>query len=145
MFLFDTHVHTSEISPCGNITAKETVKLYKKAGYDGICITDHYRKDIFDSWDGSWEQKLSCYLEGYHNALSYGAEIGLTVLLGAELAFSGLSNEYLLYGLTEEFLYSYSELYNYDIKTLHTLLKEYEVFLYHNYIDRKSTRLNSSH
>ena len=33
MFKTETHLHTSEISPCGKISAKEMVKRYHEAGY----------------------------------------------------------------------------------------------------------------
>lgn len=38
----DTHVHTSEVSRCGKLTASEIVDAYKRANYDAIVITDHF-------------------------------------------------------------------------------------------------------
>lgn len=46
-YLYDTHVHTSESSPCGRLNAQETVRLYSQAGFSGFCITDHYTRDFF--------------------------------------------------------------------------------------------------
>ena len=35
MFLFDVHTHTAEVSPCGVLTAEETVANYVSLGYHG--------------------------------------------------------------------------------------------------------------
>ena len=46
----DLHVHTSEVSKCGHMSAAETVGRYKDAGYDCIVITNHfnsYTADLF--------------------------------------------------------------------------------------------------
>ena len=37
----DVHVHTSEVSGCGQLPGAEMARLYKQAGYDAIVITDH--------------------------------------------------------------------------------------------------------
>lgn len=52
MFRVDTHIHTSEVSPCGKLTARETVEGYRKAGYDAICISDHLNRGILKKYDG---------------------------------------------------------------------------------------------
>lgn len=46
-YRYDLHVHTSEVSACGSIPAKEVVRLYHQAGYDGLVITDHYADYFF--------------------------------------------------------------------------------------------------
>lgn len=124
MFKFDTHVHTSETSPCGNVTGAQTVELYHKAGYNGFCITDHYTKDFFSKLEGDWSHKIDCFLEGYINALSYGEKIGFEVLLGMEMRLTDSKNEYLIFGVTNEFLNKYPELYNLDLSTLSSLIKK---------------------
>ena len=102
-YKYDTHVHTSEVSIlCGTINARDTVKLYKKAGYQGICITDHYCKDYFDNLNGSWKEKIQQFLSGYHAALEKGNKIGLDVILGAEFCINDQTrNDYLIIGITE--------------------------------------------
>ena len=35
----DVHVHTSEVSGCGQLPGAEMARLYKQAGYDAIVIT----------------------------------------------------------------------------------------------------------
>ena len=42
MFLYETHLHTSPVSKCGNATAAESLAFYKELGYDGVFITNHF-------------------------------------------------------------------------------------------------------
>ena len=46
-FRIDLHVHTRESSFCGKTNGSIVAELYKKAGYDGLVITDHYNKSFF--------------------------------------------------------------------------------------------------
>ena len=111
-YRIDTHVHTAEVSPCGKIPAEEVVKLYIEQNYDAIIITDHYHDEYFDSLDtDKWEEKVDSYLSGYRTAVKYGKEAGLNILLGIELRFAGHPNDFLVYGLDEDFLYNNPELY----------------------------------
>ena len=55
---YDTHVHTSETSICGKVDAKTLVRLYKKAGYTGVVITDHYSREF------SKQQRMTIGIKG---------------------------------------------------------------------------------
>lgn len=125
MFKLDTHVHTSEVSPCGQVSAADTVDLYQQAGYDGIVITDHYYKDYFDRLgDRSWDAKVDCYLQGYQQAKEQGDKEGLQVFLGAEFTFEFSPNDYLIYGITEAFLKKHPMLYELGMPEFYRLAKE---------------------
>lgn len=117
-FRIDLHVHTREASPCGHVKGRLVADLYKKAGYDGIVITDHYSKDFFRKLpkDLTWAEKIDHFLRGYHNAREKGGEIGLTVLLGIELKFIDSPQDFLIYGLDEAFLKKYPKLYEMGIE-----------------------------
>jgi len=131
MFKFDTHVHTSEVSPCGHVGAVETVKLYLNAGYSGLCITDHYKGNIFDKLScNSWEDKMNWYLQGYRLAKEYGAKNGFDVLIAPELTLDGSTNDLLLFGATEEFLFDYPELYKYDIGKLKGIAQKKDILIF---------------
>ena len=111
-YKIDTHIHTSEVSSCGKVRAEEMVGLYKDAGYDAVIVTDHYYSGFFETLEnGSWEDKIDSYLSGYRAASEAGKKEGLNVLLGIELRFSNHPNDFLLYGIDEDFLYNNPELY----------------------------------
>ncbi|MBC7765000.1 MAG: PHP domain-containing protein, partial [Hyphomonadaceae bacterium] len=112
MFKMDMHIHTSQSSPCGNIPAEQIVKSYKEQGYDGLVITDHYYDGFFNRLgDIPWTQKVERFLRGYNVAKTEGDRIGLAVFLGMEIRFEDGYNDYLVYGLEQEFLLNHPELY----------------------------------
>lgn len=113
LILLDTHVHTSQVSICGKISADQMVRLYKKAGYQAIIITDHYCKEYFDDLGNiPWQEKIEYFLSGYKLALSEGNNIGIKVFLGLEIRFTNGPEDYLVYGLDEDYLIENPKLYN---------------------------------
>ena len=127
MFLIDTHVHTSEVSQCGKMSARETVERYAAAGYGALIITDHYYDGYFRQFEGlRWEEQVQHYLSGYLSARACGEALGVTVLLGAELRFSYTDspNDYLLYGIDEAFLLAHPRLYDRPAAEAAALLHE---------------------
>lgn len=103
---YELHCHTSEVSPCGKIPAAEVVRLLKEKGYSGVVITDHLTPKGFDGKPiNNWEKFVDRFLLGYRSAKE-AADEDFDVILGAEIRFPENNNDYLLYGLTEEFLYS---------------------------------------
>ena len=111
-FLIDIHVHTSEVSGCGQVKAEDAVKMYHSAGYQGLMITDHFHKQYFDGLKlESWEKKIDRYLEGYHKAQKEGQRLGMEILLGMEFRNCETDNDFLIIGVTEDFLYTHPDLY----------------------------------
>ena len=102
--LFDTHIHTSESSECGNVSAAEVVARYKGLGYDGIIITDHMQK-VIDRFGGTYEENVTEFLKGYRTAKALADE-SFKVILGMEMRFLENDNDYLVYGFDEDFLFS---------------------------------------
>lgn len=134
MLKYDLHVHTAESSPCGKVTAKDAVRLYKDAGYSGICVTDHFCKAFFENQTGSAKERIDNFLGGYRAARRFGMEAGLTVLLGIEARLDGVSgnegNEYLVYGLTEDFLYENPEIYQLNPLSFSRLIRKAGMMIY---------------
>lgn len=135
-FRLDTHVHTRESSICGRTKGKIVADLYKKAGYDGIVITDHYCKAYFLKFakNTPWEDKIEHFLQGYYHVLEEGSKIGLKVMLGIEIKFTESPREFLIYGIDETFLKTYPELYNLGIANFKQLTEEvatsYEILIF---------------
>ena len=103
-YKYELHCHTKETSLCGQVPAAEIVKMYKEAGYNGIVITDHYSPMTFKP-SRVWRPQtdIDFYLSGYKEALKYADE-NFTVLLGMEIRYYATANDYLVYGVTEDFL-----------------------------------------
>lgn len=123
-FKYDIHVHTSETSKCGMIPGKELVRMYKKAGYRGVVITDHYYAGFFKRLRGkSWDEKIDLYLKGYNNASEEGKKQGVHVIPGIEITFPENFNDYLVYGIDEDFLKVNRELYRLGLKDFRKLIE----------------------
>lgn len=114
MFLFDVHTHTAEVSPCGVLTAEETVANYVSLGYHGIVVTDHFNSWVLSRLPGStWAEKIESYTTGYRRALAAGQKAGLTVLFGMEMKAADYAyNEYLVYGISPDDLAAQELLYD---------------------------------
>lgn len=108
MYFTELHAHTKETSPCSHITARELVHKYKELGYSTLVITDHYTDKLLTSEKP--EVVVERFLEGYNIALTIGHKVGVNVLLGMEIRFTNEKEDYLVYGITREFL-----LNNYNI------------------------------
>lgn len=104
MYKYELHMHTKEVSRCGQVPAAEGVRLYREKGYDGVVITDHFSPMTFPLTAVARPQKhIDFYLRGYRSALR-AADKDFTVLLGMELRFYATANDYLVYGVDEDFL-----------------------------------------
>lgn len=126
----EMHTHTSEASPCANVPAAQIPALYRQAGYDAIVITDHFCKWAQER-SGSETAKVYAeyFLNGYRTAKAAGDRIGFPVLLGAEANLPGSPNDYLLYGITEEFILQHPSLYEMTLPELYTLCREHDILL----------------
>lgn len=125
------HFHTKESSPCGKIEAMEGVKMFQKAGYDAIVITDHFSTEVLgDEKDHSWEEVKETFLKGYRNAKRASEQLGnIRVYLGMEIRFPGNENDILVYGMKENFLDQYPWLYTKDLETLYHIAEKENILL----------------
>ena len=128
MYRIDMHVHTAESSRCGTVPAVTVVEDYIRLGYSAIVITDHFKEGFFNRFpDLSPKDKIDRFLVGYRLAKEAGDRLGLRVFLGAEVQFPDSKNEFLLYGITEEFLYEHPDLYCLGAKELHSLVRRHGI------------------
>ncbi len=108
-YLYETHMHTCLASACGVSTGKEHVRFYKERGYTGIIMTDHFfGGNTCISRELPWETRIDLFWRGYEDALEEGLKVGLDVFFGLEQNFQG--DEYLIYGLTKEYMKAHPEL-----------------------------------
>lgn len=110
-FICEMHAHTRNTSRCAHVSAEDMINDYINAGYNGIVITDHLSPSTFAKFDGkavSWKEKIDFFLRGYNAALN-AANGKIKVFLGMEIRFyfpeNANMNDYLVYGVTEKFLY----------------------------------------
>ena len=111
MFLYDTHVHTSEGSACGKSSAREMVRAYKEAGYTGFAITNHFfhGNSAVDRNNTTWRQFVQPYIDAYYEACDEGAKLDFDVIFGIEEGV-GEYKELLCYGIEPEYLLNCEDL-----------------------------------
>ncbi len=123
-YKYELHCHTSEVSRCASSSAEEAVKFYKEKGYDGIVITDHYSPQTFLFYKSLFPHKyIDLYTRGYKRARELAGE-DFTVLLGCEVRFFCTIDDFLIYGITEDFLRSSGNLMKMYLKRLFRLCDE---------------------
>ena len=146
MFTIDTHVHTQESSSCGREPAADMVAIYADAGYDAIVTCDHYFDGFFHKRpDLDWAGRVDEYLAGYRAAREAGEKSGLKVFLGVELRLLDSQNDYLVFGLDEDFLYMNPKLYRLPMWEAYDLLDQAGALLIHAHPFRpKMTRVSPS-
>lgn len=114
-YLYEMHAHTKEVSVCSLSSAEELVKCYEGKGYTGIVLTDHMNAASFKDpkfENATWDEKVDHFLKGY-KALKKASEGKFKVILGMEINFYGKPNDYLVYGISEEFLRAHGDLMAY--------------------------------
>lgn len=143
MFKTEAHMHTSEGSICGWLTAVEMVRAYKEAGFSTVFVSNHFVKSIFDTWGLSdWDKIIDRFLLGYRLAKEEGDRIGINVLLSAELEFqSSLGHHYLVYGIDEAFLKRYPYLYNMSLSEFSEIARENGLLLVEAHPYRDNNRI----
>lgn len=108
-YLYETHCHTMPVSKCASASARDTVEFYKRLGYAGVFITNHFidsPQDIDSRL--SYEQKLRYFFSGYEEAKRVGDEMGIDVFCGAEIGYGG--THFLVYGLDEAWFLAHPEI-----------------------------------
>ncbi len=108
LYKYETHSHTSETSKCSHIDGASLARFYKSLGYTGVFITDHfYNGNTAVPRTLSWDEWVETFMLGYRNAKAEGDKIGLDVFFGFEYSIKG--NDFLIYGLDEEWLHENSD------------------------------------
>ena len=76
-FCLETHLHTSNSSACSKVSAADMVKMYKKAGYDGVIIDDvHFAKN--------WDTNLKDLCDNFKDKIIWAADSSEQIFKVAE-------------------------------------------------------------
>jgi hypothetical protein len=130
----ETHLHTAGGSGCAVAGAAEIARVYKARGYKIITVTNHFSQFVFEDYFpvGSRKEKIDRYAGLFYELRGACAAEGITVLLGAELALAleGDRQEYLLYGISEAFLYDNPTLYRLPQRDVFGIVSEAGALMY---------------
>ena len=119
----ELHCHTAEVSDCATASAEWVVNKYIETGYDTLFITNHMSRHTFgigkqQKYHGgeNWNEKMDFYFEGFRLVTEIAKDKNLNILLGVELNSNTDGNDYLIYGLDEEFYRSFPDILDAPLK-----------------------------
>lgn len=109
MYRYETHLHTAPVSKCARAGVRESLLFYKRLGYDGVFITNHFLDgNVNIDKTLPYETKLDFYVSDYYRAKEESEKIGIKVFFGVELSYHG--TDFLIYGLPPEWYYKHPEI-----------------------------------
>ena len=112
MFKTELHCHSLDISNCAKVSTTDIITKFTEAGYTTLVLANHFNYDTMKSRNAeSWEDFIDKFVGAYEK-LKNEAKGKLNILLGAELRFKENSNDYLLFGVTKEFLLSIPQVFD---------------------------------
>ena len=132
MYKYEMHMHTDEVSYCGQVPAAEQVRRYAALGYSGVCVTDHLHSlYLMEQGDGTdWQKYMDYHMRGFYLAKEEGEKLGIDVILGAELRFPENDRDYLIFGIDEQWLRNHPFICEMDHRAFFEKYKE-EVLIIH--------------
>ena len=111
MYKYDLHALTADFTYGGraDISAEEAVEAHINAGYSGLVLTNPWGKKIFSdpSHEGKDIKQLAEEFLAAYEKIKTAAGNALDIFLGAEATVECANGNFLLYGITPEFLLEY--------------------------------------
>ncbi len=155
MYKLELHCHSQEVSECSTCPAAELAARYTAAGYDGIVLTNHINRGTYRKMeDWPWKKKAEYFMAGYH-AMQDAAAGKLDVLLGCEINltpvvplsedllhqgwFNYIPNDYLVYGVTEEWLRDTGDMRYMTLRDLSRCVRDAGMLIIHAHAFRCDT------
>ena len=127
-YLYETHLHTYPVSKCAKADVRESLEFYKKQGYDGVFITNHFIDgNINYDKTAPYEERIEFYFSDYEKAVKLGKDIGISVFLGIESSYHG--TDFLIYGLDKAWFLKHPEIEAMKRSEMLTFMAEQGAFI----------------
>ena len=111
MFYYELHAHTNAASLCSLVEPEEYIKFYIDKGFSGMVVTDHfYHGNTAINRRLPWDVFVDEFCKGYYRAKREGDKHGFTVLFGFEQKFADATDEYIVLGISPEWLKAHPEI-----------------------------------
>lgn len=138
MFKIETHCHTYKTSNCATTPNQMLIGFYKNKGYNGIVVTNHFSKSIYDNYltGDTHAQKIDSYFNAFDEFKSLCNANGLKAFLGAEIRVVDKNDEdgteYIILGFSRDIFYK-EKLFNLTQAQLFNLVDKEGVFMYQSH------------
>ena len=155
MYKLELHCHSQEVSVCSTCPAPELIARYKAAGYSGVVSTNHINRGTYKAMEEwPWEKKADHFIRGFETLKAAAGE-DFDVLLGCETNLTPVPelteeqiaqgwaryvpNDYLIYGVTPEWLYSTGDMRYMTMEELSRSAREAGFLIVHAHPFRHGT------
>ena len=124
----DPHTHSKAISICSQVTCEEIIDNKIALGYDGAVLTNHCQEWYYPKEEH--KNFVERVIEDYNRGKAYAEQKGFRFYLGLEVSLNKPHYaDWLLYGVTEDFLRASPCLYALTQKELFDLCEKWNVIL----------------
>ena len=124
MFKTELHCHSNDVSECARVNTTDIINKFVSKGYTTLVLTNHFNTGTMRFVGASnWDEWIDKYILGYEK-LKNDARGKLNILLGMELRFDENVNDYLVFGITEEFLRGNPSMLTMSPRTFSELARE---------------------
>lgn len=144
MYRYETHLHTAPVSRCAKATVEESLLFYKKLGYDGVFVTNHFLGGNMNvDKSKSYEEKIAFHFSDYEKAVELGQKIGLKVFFGTEMFYEGA--DFLVYGLDKAWFLAHPELKTMTMRERLAFMRENGALIIHAHPFREAWYIDHIH
>jgi len=123
MYRYETHLHSSPVSKCGGYSVRENMEFYKRIGYDGIFLTNHFiDANIGCDRTLPYREQIEFFFSDIEEGERLADEVGIKFFWGVETSYLG--TDFLVYGLSKEWYLNHPEIVDMRRVDLLTLIAE---------------------
>ena len=131
IYKYETHLHSAPVSRCAKAPLSESLPFYKKKGYDGVFLTNHFLNGNFGgNRTLSRQEQIDFYCKEYFDGLQLASEIGIKLFFGVEMTFNERC-DFLIYGLSPEWYCEHPEILDLTPQNALDLLRYNGAFVVH--------------
>ena len=124
----DPHVHSTGVSLCSHVTCEQIIDEKIKLGYDGVVLTNHCQPWYYP--ENKHSEFMERTIKEFQHGKVYADKRNFRFYLGVEVSlFEPHYADWLLYGVTEEFLRESPCLYTLSQKELFEYCQKYGVVM----------------
>ncbi len=143
MIKVETHCHSGG-SWCATCDLDGLFSDYKRAGYGGVVITNHYSYAEYKRLGFETEREYAKYfLELIDKATLVGKNYGMKVFYGIEVRLNACGTEYVLYGFTKDFLLDNANIYEFTQEQLFKISNSFGILMYQSHPFREGVKVGN--
>lgn len=141
----EAHCHIFGGSRCAKADDDYVLSAYKNAGYDGIVVTNHYTPVCSIAYQGTnHEEKVNYWFNLIDSFREKAKNYGIKIFYAGEVDLikeDGFRTEFMVIGLTKEFLLKHDKIATYNQQKLFELCEENGFFMYQTHPFRKGVKV----